>query len=101
MWAGDLLQVPRPEQPILAVGQAHVYGYVLFSPVKGHDLTHKASALFYPVVLGDPHLRTWSRLFKCHALGARFPLLSTQRALHERVVVRSLFLAFQALHVAL
>ena len=29
---GDLLQVPRPEQPILAVGQAHLYSSMYPSP---------------------------------------------------------------------
>src|SRR5215213_2846921 len=70
---GDLLQVPWPEQPILAVGQAHVYRYVLLSPVTSHDLTHQASALLDPVVFHYPNARTGACLFGCHALGAPFP----------------------------
>jgi hypothetical protein len=69
---GDLLQVPRPEQPILAVGQAHVYGHVLFSPVSSHDFTHQASALLDPVVFHDPNPHTAPRLFGCHEMGAPF-----------------------------
>ena len=50
---GDLLQVPRPEQSQPPIGQAHIDGYVLLSPVTSHHLTHKASALLDPVVFHD------------------------------------------------
>jgi hypothetical protein len=45
----------------MAIGQAHVYGYVLFSPVTGQDRTHKASPFLDPVVFHDPHPRTGTR----------------------------------------
>src|SRR3954462_8551386 len=63
----DRLHVPRPEQPALAVGQAHVHGYVPLPSVAGHHLTHKASALLDPVVSRDPNPRTRERLLGCHA----------------------------------
>src|SRR5215203_5859600 len=81
LWGGgNLLQVPRPEHPILAVGQAHVYGYVVLSPVTSHHLTHKASVLLDPVVFHDPNPPTGARLFGCHQMGAPFPLLSPPQA---------------------
>jgi hypothetical protein len=49
---GDLPQVPRPEQPALAVGQAHVYGYAVLSPVTGHNRTQKG--LGAPGLCGVP-----------------------------------------------
>jgi hypothetical protein len=77
---GDLFQFPRPEQPALAAGQAHVYGYVVLSPVTTHNRTQKASALLESVVVHDPYPRTGACLFCGHALGASFPLTSPPKA---------------------
>jgi Crp-like helix-turn-helix domain len=81
----------------MAVGQAHVYGYVLFSPVTGQDRTHKArrsSTLWCSMTLTRAPGRASSGVMLL-ALPFHYFLL------HKRVVVRSLLLAFQPLHVAI
>src|SRR5215211_174321 len=67
---GDLLQVLRPEQPILSVRKAYVDGYVLFSPVAAHDLTDHAPLLRDPMVLTHPYLHSDARFFCSYVLEA-------------------------------
>src|SRR5215208_8101663 len=64
--ASQFTNCSRPEQSIVAAGQAHVYCYVVLSPVTSHDLTHKASALVDPVVFHDPHPHTGTRMLGDH-----------------------------------
>src|SRR5918993_5490698 len=66
--------VHRPEQPELAVGQAHVHGYVLPYPVPSRDSAYEASALLDPVVFHHPHPHTGARLLGCHTRYAPTPL---------------------------
>jgi hypothetical protein len=87
----DLLKVPRPEQPVPTVGQAHVYGYVIFSPVPSHDLTHKASALGDPVVFHDPNPHTGTRLFGCHEIGAPIPHHDPSHSIKPRKALENLY----------
>lgn len=42
---GGLLQIARPEQPMVAVREAHVHSHVLFSPVPANDLADHAPPL--------------------------------------------------------
>ena len=81
---GDLLQVHRPEQPELALGQAHVHGYVLPYPVPSRDGAYEASALLDPVVFHHPHPHTGARLLGCHTRYAPAPLrCSAERSLTD------------------
>src|SRR5918992_5553697 len=63
---GNLLQVLRPEQPILPVGEAHLYDYVLFSPVATHNLADQTSALLYSVVLLHLHSHAHACIWRLH-----------------------------------
>src|SRR5215203_3344956 len=82
---GDLLQVHRPEQPELALGQAHVHGYVLPYPPPSHHSAYEASALLDPVVFHDPHPHAGARLLGCHTRYAPTPLrrCSAERSLTD------------------
>jgi hypothetical protein len=63
---GDLLQLLRPEQPIVSIRKAHVHGYVHFSPVATHHLAEQAPSLHYPVVVAHPHLHAHAYILLLH-----------------------------------
>jgi hypothetical protein len=65
-WGGDLLQILRPEQPMLPVREAHVQCPVLVATVATYDLADQAPSLLYPVVLLDLHSHTHACIVRLH-----------------------------------
>ena len=62
---GDLLQIAGPEQPMVAVREAHVDGNVLLAPVSANDLADHAPPPWDPVVSAHPHLHAHEACFFC------------------------------------
>ncbi len=62
----DLLQVLRPEQSMLPLGEAYVHGPVDFAAIATYDLADQASSLRYPVVLLDLHSHAHACILRLH-----------------------------------